>query len=140
MNRRYFHALLISISAEHRKRSRQYFQTLELTEGQPKVLSILREMEGCLQKELAEACHVEPATMTSLLKNMEQRGLIVKERQLVSGKRAYRIYFTEHGRILADKVWEAVWELEDISFAGFSAEEKEQFLQMFHRIQDNLAQ
>ncbi len=138
MSQNDFHVLLISISAEHKRRSRQYFQSLELTEGQPKVLSILRRMEGCLQKELAEACHVEPATMTAVLKNMEQRGMIIKEKCLVAGKRAYCIRFTEYGRELADKVWEAVWELEDVSFAGFTEEEKEQFLQMFSRIQDNL--
>lgn len=132
------HELLIRTSSMHRKKSRQYFQELELTDGQPKVLSILSKMEGCVQKELAEACRVEPATMTSLLKNMEQTNLIVKEKKQISGKRAYGIYLTEEGKVLADKVEDIVVKMEQISFAGFTPEEKEQFLELFTRIYQNL--
>ncbi len=132
------HELLIRTSSMHRKKSRQYFQELELTDGQPKVLSVLSKMEGCVQKELAEACRVEPATMTSLLKNMEQTNLIVKEKKQISGKRAYGIYLTEEGKVLADKVEDIVVKMEQISFAGFTPEEKEQFLELFTRIYQNL--
>ncbi len=138
MSHKQLHTLLIRTSASHKKRSRQYFQELELTDGQPKVLSILSGMEGCLQKELAEACRVEPATMTSLLKNMEQKNLIMKEKVQVSGKRAYGIYLTEQGRELAEKVQEVVKSLEEVSFQGFSPEEKEQFLALFTRVYQNL--
>ncbi|MBQ6696096.1 MAG: MarR family transcriptional regulator [Lachnospiraceae bacterium] len=132
------HELLIRTSSMHRKKSRQYFQELELTDGQPKVLSILSKMEGCVQKELAEACRVEPATMTSLLKNMEQTNLIVKEKKQISGKRAYGIYLTEEGKVLADKVEDIVVKMEQVSFAGFTPEEREQFLELFTRIYQNL--
>lgn len=132
------HELLIRTSSMHRKKSRQYFQELELTDGQPKVLSILSKMEGCVQKELAEACRVEPATMTSLLKNMEQTNLIVKEKKQISGKRAYGIYLTDEGRALADKVEDIVVKMEQVSFAGFTPEEREQFLELFTRIYQNL--
>ncbi len=132
------HELLIRTSSMHRKKSRQYFQELELTDGQPKVLSILSKMEGCVQKELAEACRVEPATMTSLLKNMEQTNLIVKEKKQISGKRAYGIYLTEEGKVLADKVEDIVVKMEQVSFAGFTSEEREQFLELFMRIYQNL--
>lgn len=132
------HELLIRTSSMHRKKSRQYFQELELTDGQPKVLSILSKMEGCVQKELAEACRVEPATMTSLLKNMELTNLIVKEKKQISGKRAYGIYLTEEGKVLADKVEDIVVKMEQVSFAGFTPEEREQFLELFTRIYQNL--
>jgi membrane dipeptidase len=58
-------------------------------------------MEGCQQKELAEACSVEPPTMTVLLKNMEQKGLVYREKkQLPGGFRAYGIFLTEEGKKL----------------------------------------
>ena len=80
----------------------QEFQKLNITTGQPKVLSILSQKEGYLQKDLAERCHVEPATMTSILKKMEEKELIYKKSESVSGgKRAYAIYLTEQGRALA---------------------------------------
>ncbi|MBQ7776763.1 MAG: MarR family transcriptional regulator [Lachnospiraceae bacterium] len=139
MSKKHLHVLLIRTFAAHKKKSRQRFQDLGLTEGQPKVLSILCGMEGCLQKELAEACRVEPATMTSLLKNMEQKGLIYKEKLQVAGKRAYAIYLTESGKVQANKVLKIVEELEEVSFKGFTSEEKKQFLELFERVKDNLA-
>ena len=139
MNNKYLHVLLITASALHRDKSRKQFQKLNLSEGQPKVLSILLSMEGCLQKELAGKCHVKAATMTSLLQNMERDDLIEKRKDLVSGgKRAYRIFFTEKGRRLAHKVNGIVGKLEEDSFRGFSDGEKEQFLELFSRVVKNL--
>lgn len=141
MEENYLHVLLITASALHKKKSRQRFQELNLSEGQPKVLSVLMANEGCLQKELARACHVEPATMTSLLKNMEKQGLICKETDFVSGsKRAYRIYYTEKGRELAVEVDDIVRELEEICFSSFTDSEKEEFLKSFRKIVDNMEQ
>ena len=141
MEDNYLHVLLITASALHKKKSRQRFQELNLSEGQPKVLSVLQSIEGCLQKELAKACHVEPATMTSLLKNMEKQGLIRKETDFVSGsKRAYRIYFTEKGRAFAGEVNAIVRELEEICFSNFTDSEKEEFLRSFRKIVDNMEQ
>lgn len=139
MSRNFLHVLLIRASAAHKKRSRHSFQQLNLTEGQPKVLSILRDIEGCQQKELAEACHVEPATMTSLLRNMEQSMLIFKEQQqLPGGKRAFRIFLTEYGKQVSDEVIKIVEDLEQVSFQGFTKEEIDTFLELFSRVSKNL--
>lgn len=134
-----FHRLLICASAAHKKYCRQRFQELDLTEGQPKVLSVLSATENCLQKDLAEACRVEPATMTSLITKMEARGLIFREREMVSGgKRAYRIRLTEEGRMLAAKVKEIIHAAEQQCFDGFNPEEKEVFLEQFAMLAANL--
>jgi len=136
-----FHRLLICASAAHKKYCRQRFQELDLTEGQPKVLSVLRSMENCLQKELAEACRVEPATMTSLVTKMEERGLILREREMVSGgKRAYRIRLTEEGKQVATKVKEIIHAAEQQCFEGFTRNEKEEFLKQFEKVSQNLNQ
>lgn len=134
-----FHRLLICASAAHKKYCRQRFIELDLTEGQPKVLLVLRGKENCLQKELAEACRVEPATMTSLITKMEERALITRVRETVSGgKRAYRILLTDDGRRIADEVREIIEAAERQCFEGFSAEEKERFLESFAKVSENL--
>lgn len=134
-----FHRLLICASAAHKKYCRQRFQELDLTEGQPKVLAVLSCMENCLQKELAEACRVEPATMTSLITKMEEKELIVREREMVSGgKRAYRILLTEKGRQVATEVKGIIHAAEQQCFGGFTQEEKEIFLRLFARVAENL--
>ncbi|MBQ7934222.1 MAG: MarR family transcriptional regulator [Lachnospiraceae bacterium] len=139
MGRKFLHVLLLKTYSNHKKRSRQYFQQLQLTEGQPKVLTILSGMEGCQQKELAQACGVEPATMTSLLKNMEHSGLIYKERMsLPGGKWAYSIFLTERGRGLSGEVMDMVEQLEETAFRDFTEGEKETFLKLFAKVAENL--
>lgn len=131
---------LLSASAAHQKSCWSGFRELDLSPGQPKVLSSLRVQEGYLQKELAALCHVEPATMVVLLSNMEKRGMIRKEVDHVSGgKRAFRIYLTEEGRRLAGKVNCVVEEIEEKGFAGFSEEEKDQLICLLGRLAENLA-
>ena len=131
---------LLSASAAHQKSCWNGFRELDLSPGQPKVLSRLRYQEGYLQKELAALCYVEPATMVVLLANMEKRGLIRKEVDHVSGgKRAFRIFLTEEGRHLAEKVDCVVEEMEEKGFAGFSEEEKDQLISLLSRLTENLA-
>lgn len=84
-----FHKLLIHVSSLYCERRRRQFYELNLSDGQPKVLANLLIMEGCIQKELAQICHVKTATMTALLQKMERDGLIIKKKEFVSGgKRA----------------------------------------------------
>ena len=135
------HKSLIVASARHRKTSRIEFQKMNLTEGQPKVLEALSEREGYLQKELAERCHVEPATMTIILGNMEKTGLIRRETAHVSGgKRAFAVYLTDLGRQMAVEVSKVVDVLEQRSLVGFTEDEKKQFIDYLHRMSDNLVQ
>ena len=131
---------LLSASAAHQKSCWQGFRELDLSPGQPNVLSRLRYQEGYLQKELAALCHVEPATMVVLLSNMEKRGMIRKEVDHVSGgKRAFRIFLTEEGRCLADQVDRVVEAIEEKGFVGFSEDEKDQLISLLGRLTENLA-
>ncbi|MCH5273535.1 MAG: MarR family transcriptional regulator [Lachnospiraceae bacterium] len=133
------HAALIETSAAHEKSSWAEFRKLNLSPGQPKVLTSLLYKEGYLQKELAEFCHVEPATMAVLLANMEKKGLIRKEITHVSGgKRAYRVYLTQLGRHLAEKVNAVVCEVEERGYRDFTEEEKEQLTVLLERVTKNL--
>lgn len=133
------HTELINAYTAHKKRSFAEFQKLNLKAGQPKVLSILFQNEGHLQKDLAQRCHVEQATMTSLLSNMERDGLIRKDTVYVSGgKRAYAIYLTDKGRDMAEKVNKIVDEMEELSLKGFDDTEKEILINLLNRVQANL--
>lgn len=131
---------LIEASAAHQKSCWSEFRRLDLSPGQPKVLSRLGYQEGYLQKDLAALCHVEPATMAVLLANMDKKGLIRKEVDHVSGgKRAFRIYLTDEGKRLANEVDRIVAKVEEKSFCNFSEEEKEQLIALLGRMAENLA-
>ena len=46
-----------------------------LTPGQPKILDYLLHHDGAIQKEIAMFCHIEPASLTTILNGMEKKGL-----------------------------------------------------------------
>lgn len=133
------HVSLISASGAHKKRFLKELYTIGLTEGQPKVLAYLLNEEGLLQKELAKLCGVEPATMTVLLRRMEAQGLIRKEAvRACGGKRAFGIYLTDAGRTAGEKALEIIDQLEEQSYKGFTAEERDLLSTLLERIVKNI--
>ena len=65
-----------------------------LSSGQPKVLEFLLEHDGCMQKEIAHACSVEAASVTSLLNKMERDGL-VQRKIPQDNRRVSQVWLTE---------------------------------------------
>lgn len=105
--------------------------------GQPKVLDYLSLNNGCVQKDLANACEIEPATVTNLLSKMEAQGLI--ERKAPNGnRRSLNVFLTEEGKVANEKVSKVFDELENKSFSGFSSEEKELFISMLSKVYKNI--
>lgn len=47
-----------------------------LTPGQPKILDYLINHDGAIQREIAVSCHIEPASLTTILNGMENKGYI----------------------------------------------------------------
>ncbi|MCQ2497011.1 MAG: MarR family transcriptional regulator [Lachnospiraceae bacterium] len=134
-----FHVGLIQLYGAHKKFNTDRFAELGLTTGQPKIITVLALHEGCMQKELAKRCAVEPATMTVLLANMEKKELIRKETILSpGGKKAYAVYLTEKGKEISRKVDDIVQEAENIAFDGISEKEKGKFIAMMQKISKNL--
>lgn len=119
---------------------RQLMKALEPTElstGQPKVLAFLKSHEGRSQKEISQACQLEPGSVTVLLKRMEQQG-IVERRQREGDKKSRCIFLTERGRSLADTSVESFFRTEELAFSGFTEAEKAQLMAFCERIVNNL--
>lgn len=137
MNR--FHHYLLKIYNIHKKLNLGYFNQLGLSQGQPKLLEILLYNDGCPQKDLANACELQPATISSLLKKMEKDSLVrrIPETQ-GNGTHIVRIFLTSTGKNLAQNVLQSVSSAEALCFRGFSAEEKETCLCYLNRIYNNL--
>ena len=108
-----------------------------LSTGQPKVLAYLKSHEGKCQKEVAEACLIEPGSLTILLNRMEKQGMI--ERRFQGGNRKTRyIYLTDFGKEMADKVIACFYEVENMAFNGFTEEEIKSFRELSEKIANNL--
>ena len=108
-----------------------------LSSGQPKVLEFLLEHDGCMQKEIAHACSVEAASVTSLLNKMERDGL-VQRKIPQDNRRVSQVWLTEAGRQKAQMVRDTFTKLEERLFKGFTSRERQSLLDMLQRIQENL--
>lgn len=108
-----------------------------LSSGQPKVLEFLLEHDGCMQKEIAHACSVEAASVTSLLNKMERDGL-VQRKIPQDNRRVSQVWLTEAGRQKAQIVRDTFTKLEERLFKGFTSRERQSLLDMLQRIQENL--
>ena len=108
-----------------------------LTLGQPKVLDYLSEHNGAIQKEIAFGCHIEPASLTSVLNGMEKKGLIKREMQN-GNRRSQYIYMTEKGRNLSEIIKSQFEKIEEDALNGFSEDEVQQLLEYLKKIYINL--
>ena len=80
-----YHYLLMSNHLSLQKKIMAVLKPLGLSTGQPKVLDHLRYHNGASQKDIAHACHIEPASLTSILNRMEKQHMI--ERKNLNGNR-----------------------------------------------------
>ena len=109
----------------------------DLSTGQPKVLAYLKSHEGKCQKEVAEACLIEPGSLTILLNRMEKQKMI--ERRFQGGNRKTRyIYLTEFGKEMAERVIKRFYEVEEMAFNDFTEEETKIFRDLCTIIINNL--
>lgn len=134
-----FHYLLMANQAIFHKKLLAGLRDTGLTLGQPKVLDYLGDHDGASQKEIATACHIEPASLTSILNRMEARGM-VERRMLHGNRRSFYIFLTERGRALQGSVQEMFDSLEEDTFHGISPEDRSAFLRVFYAIYQNLSE
>jgi DNA-binding MarR family transcriptional regulator len=129
--------LLAQVCKLHHSRARTLLEELGLFRGQPPLLFALWEEEGLTHSELAEHLHVQPATITKMIKRMERAGFI-ERRQDAEDQRVSRVYLTAAGRNIRDAVEGVLSQLEEQTFAGFSSEERALLDRFLLRIRDNL--
>lgn len=108
-----------------------------LTMGQPKVLDYLKDHDGMMQKEIASACHIEPASLTSVLNGMEKKGLISREMR-GGNRRSLYVCLTDKGRRQAGRIRDEFKKIEGTAMEGFSPEEEEKLRGYLLRIYQNM--
>jgi DNA-binding MarR family transcriptional regulator len=121
----------------HYARVHTLLEELGLYRGQPPVLFALWEREGATHGELAARLHVKPATITKMITRMEKAGF-VERRSDPEDQRVSRVYLTDAGRSIQHRV-EQVWHtIEEETFEGFSAEERDLLQRFFLQMLENL--
>jgi MarR family transcriptional regulator, organic hydroperoxide resistance regulator len=130
--------LLPQVCRLHHTRSQALFGSIGLHRGQPFLLSVLWKEEGLAHSELATRMHVTPATITKMLQRMEDAGF-VHRRPDPDDQRVSRVYLTEHGQVVRQRVADMWQTLENETFDGLSMEEQDQLAGLLDRVRTNLS-
>ena len=130
------HHLLMTDHSAFYKRIFSALKKEGLTSGQPKVLEYLAEHDGAMQKDIAAACRIEPATMTSLLSGMEKNELITR---CAPDRRSLCVYLTDKGKALVPLIEDEFSRIEDKATNGFSDEERQTLIALLSRLRENLS-
>lgn len=131
-----FHYLIMAEHSMFQKELLNRLKNTGLTIGQPKILDYLKDHDGAGQKDIAQACHIEPGTLTTLLNRMEGTGLV--ERRMLNGnRRSFYIFLTDKGKKHSQQVAKVFNELESEAFRGISSEDREAFMKLFEKIYNN---
>ncbi|MGE5582290.1 MAG: MarR family winged helix-turn-helix transcriptional regulator [Bacillota bacterium] len=121
----------------HYCRAHMLLEKLGVYPGQPPLLFTLEKHGGLSQKELAEKLHIKAATVTVMLKRMENAKL-VERRPDSNDQRVSRVYLTEYGQTVFNEVKESLEKIKQDCFQNFTAEERNLLRRLLMRVRDNL--
>lgn len=131
------HYLLMANHAMLQKKLFADIKGLGLSIGQPKVLDFLKDNDGAVQKEIAKGCHIEPASLSTILAGMEKNGLITRK-MYENNRRNLNVYMTAKGKAICEQVTENFSNIEKKALSGFTDSEIEDFLACLTKIHNNL--
>lgn len=131
--------ILFQMELSRRRLIQPWFSGLGLTlgQGQPRILARLLQGDGLTQRELADACSLDAATLSRALDRLEEMGLIRREEHPGS-RRSYLVRLTDAGREKAAKVQEGFDRVDELLCQGFSQEEQERLRRDLEHIRANL--
>ena len=135
--RKYIMMMMCFLSHWHHRTTAERFRQAQIDRSQPWILDYLAEHDGCIQRQLAERAHFDPASITSALVRMEEQGMVRRE-SVPGDRRALRVYLTEKGKEKQRYVQQVFTDIEEIALRGFDAQERAQLEAFLERIQDNM--
>lgn len=131
------HYLLMADHIMLQKRLLADIKELDLTLGQPKVLDYLKDNNGAVQKDIAKGCHIEPASLSTVLAGMERKGLII--RNMCDGnRRNLNVFMTGKGKEMCERIDKQFAVIEEKATYGLSDDEIAQLNKYLTKIHDNL--
>ena len=108
-----------------------------ITPEQFTILATLIEHDGLYQRQIGAITLKDRPNITRLTRILEGMGLITKQ-QDSNKRKVYKIFITEKGRQMYEKVLPTVIDLWGASIDGIPAEEVNACLQTLHKIKSNL--
>lgn len=129
--------LIFQFHRQHFTRVFTLMEEIGIYKGQPPILNLLIDHDGCTQKEMSELLQLAPATVTKTLQRMECSGF-VERRTDSQDQRSTRVYLTSSGRATLQQVKKREQKIAEEVLVGFEPEERESLIDYLTRMRDNL--
>lgn len=121
----------------HRSKHRVIPPIEGINRGQIKLLFIISQNDGIIQRDLAEIMDIRPSSLTEMLISLEENLLITRKNN-EKDRRVMHVYITTDGNDVIDGFNQANDNLSALLFTCLSLEEKEKMLEMVNKINTNL--
>jgi DNA-binding MarR family transcriptional regulator len=113
--------LLAQVSQIFRSVSDTFTDHVDIPRGQATVLCVVAKQEGLTQSEIAGQLSVQGATISNMLRRLEEAGLVNRRRD-PQDNRLVRVYLTEAGVQKERSINEQFGNLQELIFKGISEE------------------
>ncbi len=135
------HSLHYNLLAAHTLFQKQFLVRLRLEypallSGQPKVIDYLMSHPDSFQREIADGCLIDPATLSPILGKMEDHGLIRRDKADGNRKNSV-VSLTADGEKIGRRIRELFRETERAVCREVSGEEINHLLRCLLQIQKN---
>lgn len=121
----------------HRSKHREMNIKDGIHRGQRKLLLLISENNGIIQRDLAEILDMRPSSLTEMLSNLEKNSLIRRE-QDEKDRRVMHVYLSEEGKVVLENIKKINNSLPDSIFKCLTTEDKEKMLEMINKVNNNL--
>jgi DNA-binding MarR family transcriptional regulator len=128
---------IFGVARAHRALAGTLIADLGLYTGQELLLAQLGFEDGQSQKSLGQLIRSDHSTIAKTVGRLAAAGL-VERRKDEEDARVTRVFLTDAGRSIQDRILEAWRQLEERTAIGLSAEEAETFLRLARKMRDRL--
>ncbi|CAG4885138.1 MarR family transcriptional regulator [Georgfuchsia toluolica] len=125
--------LIQDVSRTRRKAFDQLMKPLGVTRAQWWVLANLARQDGMTQVELADILEVGKASLGSIVERLESRGWVERQGDPID-KRIKRIYLTQKGQRLLEKMTIAERELNDLNIHRLTETDRNELVRLLSLI------
>ena len=135
------HTLHFQLLAAHTLFQRTFLKNIrsvypDLLPGQPKVIDFLMRTPSAFQREIADACLLEPPTLSLILRKMERAGLVIRKKTPDNRKNS-AVRLTAKGKRIGKKILELFEETEQRLCRGLRKNECTALAKALRTIFDN---
>jgi len=130
--------LLAQFSQMYRSAIDAFMDQVDTYRGQALLLCTVVKQDGMTQSEIADALSVQGATITNMVKRMEEAKLVVRRRD-PEDNRLVRVYVTDEGRQLEHSINEQLQNLEATVFSGVSEDDRKVLRRLLWQMIENIS-